>query len=110
MTCNYFKYKEMTEKAFYGVALTDDHMNNITEQIRQYLVSGGAGNIISALGIGIKVVTKKLILLPEEVVYRRFVWISGERKGTELERHEIEAIGMFLKDGAFYGKCGVSAL
>ena len=107
MTCNYFKYKEMTDKAFYGVALTDNHLNNITEQLRQYFVNGGAGSILSALGIGIRVVTKKLVLFPEEVISRRFVWISGERKGMELEKHEIEAIGMFLKDGAFYGKCGM---
>ena len=110
MTCSYYEYREMMDKMFYGVALTDNHLNNITEQIRQYLVNGGAGNIVVALGIGIKVITKKAVLLPNEVVYRRFVWLEGERKGKELDRNEIEGIGMFLKYGAFYGKCGIPAL
>ena len=109
MSCNYFEYTEMTDKALYGVALTDAHLNNVTEQIRQYLVNGGAGEVLSGLGIGIRVVKRKLVLLPEEVIYRRFVWISGECKGVELKIHEIKAIGMFLKHGPFYGKCGVPA-
>lgn len=110
MTCNYFEYREMTDKMFYGVPLTDKHLNNVTEQIRQYLVNGGAGDIVVALGIGIKIITKEALLLPSEVVYRRFIWLEGERKGEELDRNEIENIGMFLKYGAFYGKCGVPVL
>ena len=105
MTCNYFEYREMMDKMFYGVSLTDNHLNNITEQIRQYFVNGGAGNVVKALGIGIKIITKEAILFPGEVVYRRFIWLEGERKGEELHRNEIENIGMFLKHGAFYGKC-----
>ena len=107
MTCNYFEYREMMDKMFYGVSLTDSHLNNVTEQIRQYIVNGGAENILKALGIGIKVITREEILLPDEIVYRRFVYIEGGRKGEELYRSEIENIGMFLKHGAFYGKCGV---
>ena len=95
MTCNYFEYKDMMGKLFYGVALTDDHLNNATEKIRQYLLNGGAGNVIKSLGIGIKVVTKEAMLLPCEVVSRRFVWLEGERKGKELDKNEIENIGMF---------------
>ena len=110
MTCNYFEYIKMMDKMFFGVALTDNHLNNVTEQIRRYLVNGGAGNTMKALGIGIKVVTKEAVLLPTEVVSRRFVWLNGERKGEELDRNEIENIGMFLKHGAFYGKCGVPVL
>lgn len=104
MTCNYFEYKEMMDSLFYGIALTDNHLNNATEQIRHYLVSGGAGNVIAGLGIGIRVITRHAALLPEEVVSKRFIWINGERKGEELDRGEIENIGMFLKHGAFYGK------
>lgn len=107
MTCNYFEYREMMDKMFYGVALTDNHLNNVTEQIRQYLVNGGAGDIMKSLGIGIKVITKETVLLPTETIYRRFVWLNGEHKDKELYRNEIESIGMFLKHGAFYGKCGV---
>lgn len=106
MTCNYFEYRDLMDKLFYGVALTDSHLNNATEQIRQYIVNGGAGNVMKSLGIGIKVVTKEAALLPTEVVSRRFVWLNGERKGEELDKNEIENIGMFLKHGAFYGRWG----
>ena len=110
MTCNYFEYRDMTEKMFYGVALTDSHLNRVTEQIRQYLVNGGAGNIVKALNIGIKVITKEAALLPIEEIKRRFVWLDGERKGSELTIDEIRDIGLFLKHGALYGKCGVPTL
>ncbi len=110
MSCNYFEYMDMTEKMFYGVSLTDRHLNAVTEQIRQYLINGGAGNIVKALNIGIKVVTKEAALLPVEEISRRFVWLDGERKGNELTINEIRGIGMFLKQGAFYGKCGVPTL
>ena len=107
MTCNYFEYRDMMDELFCGVALTNYHLNNATEHIRQYLVNGGAGDIVSALGIGIRVVTKEAVLLPVEVISRRFVWLSGERKDEELDIDEIRGIGLFLKHGAFYGKCGV---
>jgi hypothetical protein len=44
------------------------------------------------------------MLLPKEVVMRRFIWLKGSRKGELLDRNEIEAIGMFLPGGALYGK------
>lgn len=105
MTCNYFEYKEITDKAFYGVALTDKHLNRVTEEIRRYLVDGGAGEILQKMGIGIGILEKQFIF-PElnEIVKKRFVFISGEHKGRELTRQEIEGIGLFLKHGAFYGK------
>lgn len=108
MSCDYFTYRDITEKLFYGVALTESHMNNATEIIRQYLVDGGAGKLVNTLGIGIKVTTKKCVLLPLEVIRRRFVWIKGERKGEELDINEIKNIGMFLKHGALYGRYIIS--
>jgi hypothetical protein len=106
MTCNYFDYKDMTDKMFYGVALTDNHLNNATEQIRKYLVNGGAGDVVKALGIGIKVEERQFQLFPElnEIIKRRFVFVDGENKGRELTINEIQGIGMFLKYGAFYGR------
>ena len=106
MTCNYFDYIDMTDEMFYGIALTDEHLNNATEQIRKYLVDGGAGDILKALGIGIKVEEKQYQLSPElnEVIKKRFVFVDGENKGRELTRPEIQGIGMFLKHGAFYGR------
>lgn len=72
MTCNYFEYRDMTEKLFFGVPLTQEHLNNATEEIRRYIVDGGAGDVMLSLGIGIKVVTKEAVLLPKGIVKRCF--------------------------------------
>lgn len=109
MTCNYFEYRDMTEKMFYGVVLSDHYLNAVTEQIRQYLINGGAGNVVKQLRIGIQVTTKESVLLPSEIIRRRFVWLDGERKWEELNIDEIRGIGMFLKCGSFYRKFGISA-
>lgn len=55
------------------------------------------------LGVGIQLTTKKLMLLPEEIIMRRFIWLKGNKKGELLKRYEIEALGMFLPGGALYG-------
>lgn len=104
MTCNYVEYHRLTDQMFYGVAQTDAHLNQYTEILRQYLINGGAANTMLKLGIGIQLTTKRLMLLPEEVVMRRFIWLKGNRKRKLLEKHEIEALGMFLPGGALYGK------
>ena len=102
---DYFTYKDMTEKMFYGNALSDKYLNDVTEELRQYLVNGGAGDILKKLGIGLKIVERQFIFSEmNEIVKRRFVFIEGENKGRELTIDEIIAIGMFLKHGAFYGK------
>ena len=101
MIANYFEYREMTEKIFYGIPLTDNHLNHSIEKLRQYLVNGDAGEILQKLNIGIKVITKEALLLPKETIYERFVWLDGDKKGKELDRNEIEASGMFLKNGAY---------
>ena len=56
------------------------------------------------LGVGIQLTTKRLMLLPEEVIMRRFIWLKGNRKGKLLEKHEIETLGMFLPGGGLNGK------
>ena len=100
--CNYFEYRDLTEKCFYGVPLTEEHLNNATEELRQYLINGGAGNIADFLQIGIK----EVINYPDKLISRRFIWTEGTRKGQELTIREIESIGWFLPGGAFYGKAG----
>ena len=100
----YFEYHRLTDQMFSGVAQTDTHLNQYTEILRQYLINGGAANTMLKLGIGIQVTTKRFMLLPKEVVMRRFIWLKGSRKGELLDRNEIEAIGMFLPGGALYGK------
>lgn len=104
MTCNYFTYKDMIHELFYEVPLTDIHMNNAIETLRQYIVNGGAVDVANALGIGVQeMIIRRTEQSPEEVIRRRFVFISGERKGAELSIHEIEDIGLFLKHGPYYG-------
>lgn len=99
MTCDYFAYRDMTENMFFGVALTDQHMNNATENIRKYLVDGGATEVLNDLSIGLQIMKRQ-----NEVLRRRFVYIAGNRKGEELTINEIMNIGMFLKHGAYYGR------
>lgn len=102
MTCNYFDYMKLTDKLFYGVALTDEHLNNATEIIRQYLVNGGAYEIVESLGIGLyiyEVTTPKY-----RMIKKRFVFTKDEVFCKELTTEEIRGIGHFLKYGIFYGK------
>lgn len=103
--CNYFEYNKLVNSLFYGVVLTDEHLNNATEIIRLYIINGGAAQIMQDLGIGLRVVEKQFPLMPElnTVISRRFIYINGERKGKELTINEIVNIGMFLCDGPYYG-------
>ena len=103
MTCNYFEYKKMTDELFYGVALTNFHLDNATEKIQNYLIYGGAGNIMKWLKIGVRVVAMETTLPSVEIIRRRFIWLDDRHSGEELTIREIENIGMFLKHGAMYG-------
>ena len=80
--------------------------NTFHPEVHFNIIDGGYGDILKALGIGIRAVEKQYQLLPElnEVIKRRFVFVGGENKGRELTINEIQNIGMFLKHGAFYGK------
>jgi hypothetical protein len=105
MNCNYFDYKDMTDRMFYGVALTSEHLTKCTEAIRQYLVDGGAGFVAGRLGIGIRTIEKQFYMSEcNKHISTRFIWLKGERKGEELTINEISNIGMFLKHGAYYGR------
>lgn len=79
MKCNYIEYHRLTDQMFYGIAQTDAHLNQYTEVLRQYLINGGAGDMMLKLGVGIQLTTKKVMLLPEEVIMRRFIWLKGNR-------------------------------
>ena len=105
-TCNYIEYQRMTNSLFFGVALTDKHMNEATEHIRRYFINGGALEIVNALGIGIRVTGKCGVNRPSEIIERRFIYLSGENAGLELTVNEICSIGMFLRGGPYYGKIG----
>lgn len=104
MTCNYFDFRKLTDKLFYGVALTEEHLNNATEQIRKYLADGGATPVTNALGIGVQFEERE-----GKVVRERIVYTEGRYKNTELHISEIEDIGHYLKHGCLYGRCGCPA-
>ena len=80
MKCNYIEYHRLTDQMFSGVAQTDTHLNQYTEILRQYLINGGAANTMLKLGIGIQVTTKRFMLLPKEVVMRRFIWLKRKEQ------------------------------
>ena len=101
--CNYAEYRKLVDQMFYAETQTNEHLNEYTEILRQYLVKGGAGAILCKMGIGIELTTRKLALLPEEIVSKRFIWIAGPRAGKLLDKVEVESIGMFLPGGALYG-------
>ena len=96
---NHFEYRRMTEKLFFGITLTDEHMNTATEQIAKYLGSGGAQPIADALGICVMERERD-----GRVVWRRLV---HKRGAEELTVNEICNIGLFLPYGPLHGKCGV---
>lgn len=75
------------EKLFYGVAPTNEHLNNASETIRQYLVDGVAGEVVKSLEIGIKIMEKQFITSTKlnEIIKKRFVFVDGEKKGKELK-------------------------
>ena len=52
MTCSYFEYRDIVSKYFYGVTLTNEHLNRCTENLRQYFIKGGAVRVLKSLGIG----------------------------------------------------------
>ena len=90
---NYYEYHDMTEKLFFGVTLTDEHMNTATKQIAKYLGSGGAQPIADALGICVMERVRG-----GRVVWRRLVHKMG---AEELTINEICNIGLFLPHGPF---------
>ena len=99
MKGNYIEYKKLIDRIFYGVALTDKHLNDATEHIRRYLLNAGESALCDALGIGI--MTREI---NDELARERFVFLSGENEGRELTIREIENIGLFLRGGAYFGK------
>ena len=38
MTCNYFEYRDIVSKYFYGVPLTNEHLNRCTETCANILL------------------------------------------------------------------------
>ena len=95
MTCNAYEYNKLVNKLYYGVALTDSHLNNAAEQLRNYIIEGGAKQIVDNLGIGIGTHEQN-----GKIKRKRLIYIDGANKGKELTINEIINIGLFLKGGA----------
>ena len=102
--CNIVEYNKLTDKLFYGVLLTENHLNNAMETIKNYLFEGGEGYILNYLGICYRTVERISSVNPEdnEVIKKCFVYFRGDRKGEELTLREVENIGFFLIGGGWY--------
>ena len=103
MSINYYRYHELTEKLFYGVPLTDEHLNEAHEQIAKYLADGGAKPITDALGL----VFIERVYGDGKLITRR---ICYKVSGRELTPVEIGNIGLFLPYGSHYGSMGVPTI
>lgn len=103
-SCNRVEYDKLTDKLFYGVLLTENHLNNAMETIKNYLFEGGEGWVLNYLGICYRTVERIFSENPEdnEVIKKCFVYIRGDRKGEELTHHAVEQIGNFLIGGSWY--------
>lgn len=104
MKCNKVEYNKLTDKLFYGVLLTENHLNNAMETIKNYLFEGGEGYILDYLGICYRTVERISSENPEdnEVIKKCFVYIRGDHKGEELTFREVEKFGHFLIGGGWY--------
>lgn len=99
MTATYYSYHMMTEKLLFGVALTNEHMNEATLRIAKYLRDCGAAGIADKLGLYLEERERD-----GKIVWRR---ICFRLSGDELTVKELCNIGLFLPYGALYGKCGM---
>ena len=98
MTYNCFGYFELCDKLFSGVPLTDNHMNEATKQICSYILKASGAKNMLKLGVGIR--TKRLSE-SDKIIRQRLVYIKGSRAGQELQIHEIENLGHFLRGGNY---------
>ena len=102
MTCSYFEYRDIVSKYFYGVPLTNEHLNRCTENLRQYFIKGGAVRVLKSLGIGLRIRERcKEKATETTLIDERFIFMNGERERDELRMHEIESRGRVLKDGPY---------
>lgn len=99
MQANIIDYHRMTDKLFYGVARTREHMNEAACSIKNYIINNGFGETASEIGIGYRE-TKRLS--DEKILSVDIVWIKGDNEGNPLTVTEIENLGLFMRGGAFY--------
>lgn len=100
---NYSEYSRLTDKLFFGVGLSNEHMNTATAVVAKYLSNGGAAPLGDYLGIRIS----ERLDASGNLLYRRFVY---GKDGKELTVREICGIGHFLPGGACYGRNGAPEL
>ena len=98
MVYNCFGYTQLCNKLFFGVPLTDDHMNEATKQICSYILKAGGAKNMLKLGVGIR--TRRLSE-SDKIIRQRLVYTKGSRAGQELQIHEIENLGHFLRGGNY---------
>lgn len=102
--CNYSEYKKIISEEIGEKIPTGKEIERVGEIARRYFVDGGAGGVLVALGVGVRVITKEYFTKElNETISRRLCFVSGGRAGEELTIHDIFALGDFLPGGAFFG-------
>lgn len=102
--CNCSEYKKIILEEIGEKIPTGKEMDRIGETARRYFVDGGAGGVLVALGVGVRVITKEYFTEElNETISRRLCFVSGGRAGDDLTIHDIIALGDFLPGGAFSG-------
>lgn len=95
---NYFAYHAMTERFFYGEALTEHRISMAATQLFHYLRKNGAQNLPALNGLTLKEWfqgSKE----PDKVTRARIVL-----RDHELTVYEMEAIEDFLPYGMYAGQ------
>ena len=97
MRLDYFTYRAMTEKLFYGVALTDEHMTTASRLIFRYLADNGVSELIHN-GMAPELGKIQLVERMNEHGTSARLCIDGE----EMTIRELESIGYLLPHGMIY--------
>ena len=97
MRLDYFTYRSMTEKLFYGIALTDQHMTTVSRLIFRYLADNGVSELIQN-GMAPEFGKIQLVERMSDKGTSARLCIDGE----EMTIRELESIGYLLPHGMIY--------
>ena len=83
--CNYSEYKKIISEEIGEKIPTGKEIDRVGEIARRYFVDGGAGGVLVALGVGVRVITKEYFTKElNETISRRLCFVSGGRAGDDF--------------------------
>lgn len=96
MKANSIEWRKMCDRLFYGVALTDEHMNTAHKELFDYLKNCNLAPLWDFLGLSlVESFTKE----NGRIISRR---ICFRDSGVSLTVRELENIGCFLPGNPWY--------